>query len=285
MRRPYQARSKGVALRFAKEGTVPAYLNIHEAALVQILVNIVGNAVKFTDHGSITVSTHYDDSLQTLAIDVEDTGRGFDAVTRDSLFHRFSRGNDAPDLPSGAGLGLSICKALVEALDGNIDVTSAPGAGSRFRVRLPARAAIRPSPSSPSISEGPSVLLVDDHPAIREVTTRILEAAGARVVTAEDGASALQLAQADTFNLFLIDLNLPDMPGERVAQQVRALEGSNSQARLVAFTAADVGADSLPLVFNDYLSKPIDPRRLVALVLAGQQSGFEAPLDPPEQSS
>ncbi|RYZ14782.1 MAG: response regulator [Alphaproteobacteria bacterium] len=270
-----QARAKGVALRFANGEPVPAYLNIQEGALVQILVNLVGNAVKFTDQGSITVSTHYDVRLQTLAIDVEDTGRGFDAVTRDSLFHRFSRGNDAADLPSGAGLGLSICKALVEALDGNISVTSTPGVGSHFHVSLPASAASCPSISTPSISGGASVLLVDDHPAVREVTTRILEAAGARVVAAEDGASALLLAQADTFNLILIDLNLPDMPGHQVAQQVRALEGLNSKARLVAFTAADLRADSLPLVFNGYLRKPVDPRRLVALVLPGHQSGFE----------
>ncbi|RYZ14961.1 MAG: ATP-binding protein [Alphaproteobacteria bacterium] len=133
------ARAKGVPLRFPNGGTLPAYLHIHEGALVQILVNLVGNAVKFTDNGPITVSTHYDDNLQILAIDVEDTGRGFDAVTRDSLFHRFSRGNDVSDVPSGAGLGLSICKALVETLDGNIDVTSAPGVGSHFRISLPAR--------------------------------------------------------------------------------------------------------------------------------------------------
>lgn len=262
-----QAAAKGVKLRHDISEDLPAYLNTHADALTQILVNLVGNAVKFTDHGSITVSIDYDEHFELLSIGVADTGRGFDDVTREALFRRFSRGSDAHQIPSGAGLGLSICKGLVEALHGTIEVDSTRGAGSRFTVTIHASPSAEPGNAGLSRSKSASVLVVDDHPAILEISARILEAAGAQVVTAQNGASALQLAQSRQFDLVLIDLNLPDMSGLAVAEDVRSREGPNARSRLVAFTAADIDASRLSPSFDGYLAKPVDPLLLAALVL------------------
>jgi PAS domain S-box-containing protein len=268
-----QAHDKGLKLAHAADETLPAYLDAHGDALTQILVNLVGNAVKFTDHGSVTVSTAFDPHFDTLSISVEDTGCGFDEATREALFQRFTRGGDEHLLPSGAGLGLSICKALVDALQGAISATSTPGAGSCFSITLHAR------PSEPSglpatqAAGAADVLVVDDNPAIREIAFRLLESIGARVVAVGDGAAALQHALLQRFDLILVDLNLPDMPGSEIAAEIRARPGPNATSRLIAFTASDVDVKSLPPAFDGYLGKPIDPQRLAELVLGRRPPG------------
>jgi signal transduction histidine kinase len=265
-----QAHAKGLALAHTPNDALPACLDAHGDALTQILVNLVGNAVKFTERGLITVSTAFDPHFDTLSISVEDTGCGFDEATREALFERFSRGGDEHMLPSGAGLGLSICKALVDTLGGEISASSRLGEGSCFTFSLhasPSRGAAAAGPAPPSARD---VLVIDDNPAIREIAFRLLESVGARVVTVGNGAAALQHALMQPFDLILVDLNLPDMPGHAIAREIRSRPGPNARSRLIAFTAADVDVKSLPAAFDGYLGKPMDPQRLAELVLAGQ---------------
>jgi CheY-like chemotaxis protein len=262
-----QAHTKGLRLAHAPDETLPAYLDAPGDALTQILVNLVGNAVKFTEHGSVTVSTAYDPNFDTLSISVEDTGRGFDEATREALFQRFTRGGDEHLLPSGAGLGLSICKALVDALQGGISATSTPGVGSCFSITLHARPSETSDASAISPAGATDVLVIDDNPAIREIAFRLLDSFGARVVAVGDGAAALQHALLQPFDLILVDLNLPDMPGSEIAMEIRNRTGPNAKSRLIAFTAADVDLKNLPPAFDGYLAKPVDPQRLAELVL------------------
>ena len=264
-----QAALKAIALRHIADADFPAFLETHADALTQILINLVGNALKFTDRGSITVSTDYDAHFGTLSIVVADTGRGFDSATREALFQRFFQGVGASALPSGTGLGLSICKGLVEALEGSIEVESAPGLGARFTVRLHAQEAAAPS-SADSGRATAKVLIIDDHPANREIAARILADAGALVVAAETASAGLEAASAQPFDLILLDLNLPDMTGAEVARAIQSGAGPNVLTRVRAFTAADIEATSLPQGFARLLKKPYDPVALVELAFGHQ---------------
>ena len=168
-------------------------------------------------------------------------------------------------LPAGAGLGRSICKGLGEALQGTIEVQSAPEAGACFTVRIHAPRSVGPDTGQSDNATVSSVLVVDDHPANREICTRILRGAGAFVVAADNGASGLDAAASQRFDLILLDLNLPDMSGAAVASAIRDGNGPNALTRICAFTAAHVDDGSLPPTFNDLLAKPLDPRALIEM--------------------
>ena len=260
-----QARLNGVALRQEISDGFPPFLEAHADALIQILINLIGNAIKFTDRGSITVSTDHDENLEILSIAVKDTGHGFDDATRAVLFDRFSQGIGPQILPAGAGLGLSFCKGLVEALQGTIEVQSAPEAGACFTVRIHAPRSLAPDTGQFDNGTVSSVLIVDDHPANREICTRILQGAGAFVVAAENAASGLDAAAFQQFDLILLDLNLPDISGAEVASTIRDGNGPNALTRICAFTAADIDQGSLPPTFNDLLAKPLDPLALIEM--------------------
>jgi signal transduction histidine kinase/CheY-like chemotaxis protein len=267
----HQARQKSLRFAHVADDALPACLDVHGDALTQILVNLIGNALKFTDAGSIIIRTRYDERVESLSIDVEDTGRGFAEGAREAMFQRFSCGGDAHDLPSGAGLGLSICKGLVDALGGRITATSTPGEGSCFTVSIHASRSQASDPPEDTALAAIDVLVVEDNPAISEIARRLLEALGARTVLAHDGASALHCAMANSFDLILIDLNLPDVRGETIAVRIREMAGPNARSRLVAFTAAEVNANLLAASFDGYLAKPIDPQKLAEVVLAVQR--------------
>lgn len=262
-----QASSKGVKLHYAHGESVPEYLTAHGGALTQILVNLIGNSVKFTDTGSITVSSDYNEAVSALSVTVADTGHGFDEATRDAMFRRFSQGGGAEHTLSGAGLGLSICKGLVEALGGTIDASSTLRVGTRITFTLPARPSPPPVVAEAARSRAAKLLVIDDHPAVREVSSRILTASGADVETASTGASGLQLARTQAFDLILIDLNLPDKSGLDIVEAIRGTNGPNAETRILAFTAADIDLNSLPATFDGYVGKPVDPLKLAELVL------------------
>ncbi len=167
----------------------------------QILLNLVGNAVKFTDSGEITLRTRYDRSTGTLSVDIIDTGAGIPPEKLDLLFKRFSQVDGSlTRTHGGTGLGLAICKGLIEAMGGEIGVDSRIGQGSRFWFTVPAvlsalapAAANGSSPALPTFT-GVRVLVADDHPANRELARLILAGVGAEVSEASDGEEAAELA-------------------------------------------------------------------------------------------
>jgi signal transduction histidine kinase/DNA-binding NarL/FixJ family response regulator len=242
----------------------------------QILLNLVGNAVKFTKTGGVTLRTRYDPGVATLTIDVIDTGEGIPPDKQDRLFKRFSQVDGSlTRVQGGSGLGLAICKGLVEAMGGQIGVESRVGEGSRFWFTVPAPAATLPKPSSadagadPTSVVGVRVLVADDHPTNRELARLVLTGVGAEITDAADGEEAARLASEWPFDVILMDLRMPKLDGIGALKRVRSRPGPNDATPILAFTAdADAeNRDRLAGVgFQGLVSKPIEPGALIAAV-------------------
>lgn len=256
----------GVDLRYQVDENFPPLVETHADALTQILLNLVGNAVKFTKRGFISIAAGYDEDLEILSIAVRDTGPGFDEATRKQLFGRFAQGI-GPQGPAGAGLGLSICKGLVDALQGSIEAEGVLGAGACFTVTMRASPCDLPQRTSGTLKNAVRVLVIDDHPANREIAGRILSGAGATVVAKDSAFSGLEAADSQAFDVILLDLSLPDMSGAEVAKIIRGGDGPNAGSKICAFTAEGMDQTSLPSCFDDLVAKPLDPRALVERLL------------------
>ncbi len=247
----------------------------------QILLNLIGNAVKFTSQGTITVEieplARRGDTVEIeirvidsgIGIAEEDLGRVFeDYVTLDTSYHRPT---------GGTGLGLGITQRLVRALGGTIGVESAPGAGSVFWVRLPfvpdPATATDPVPDSGAPARPAlSVLVVDDNQINRFVLRSLLEEVGHRVTEAADGQEGVVLADATPHDLILMDISMPGMDGIEATRRIRADSGSSRAARIVAVTAHAHPADQsrfLQAGMQDCLVKPITRGSLSTLLSGG----------------
>lgn len=206
----------------------------------QILGNLLSNAVKFTNQGAVTVRfalSENDGAPTLLSFEVEDTGVGFDADHAAQLFQRFSQADASITRRfGGTGLGLSICRSLTEMMGGRIEGASTPGVGSRFRVELPlprarslrdydAREAVAPQPS-----RGLRVLLAEDHPVNQRVVQLILAGHVAELVTVEDGAQAVAACESETFDVVLMDMQMPRMDGLSATRAIRAMEAERLNA-------------------------------------------------------
>jgi PAS domain S-box-containing protein len=242
----------------------------------QILLNLAGNAVKFTERGCVTVRTRYDASREWLTIEVADTGAGIPPEKLEQLFKRFSQVDGSRTrAQGGTGLGLAICKGLAEAMGGEIGVASQEGEGSRFWIRIPApRTMLAEVPADQSQAEetslsGLKVLVVDDHPANRELARLYLTGSGAEVMEAEDGEAAVIVASGPTFDVILMDLRMPRLDGIGAMKQIRAQPGPNQSTPIVAFTAdltSEGAADLCSKGFDGGVAKPIEGTRLLDAV-------------------
>ena len=286
-----QAEAKGLSLAFASDPQVPRAVMIDAERLRQMLVNLIGNAVKFTDSGEICVAVTAGSRPDEVVIEVTDTGPGIDQAAQQLLFQKFTQiDGSMTRRHSGTGLGLAICKGLSEAMGGSIGVESTPGAGSIFRLALPAPAAELPAGVNddtrgdiPAI-DGTRVFVVDDNPVNRELARKVLEAAGCEVTDAGGGIEALERLGLLPVDVVLMDLRMPGLDGHKTLARLRTSDGPNREIPVMAFTAdADIAGDGALNAFNGVVRKPIVPLEMYATIArATQWSGYDEDEDEEE---
>jgi signal transduction histidine kinase/ActR/RegA family two-component response regulator len=282
-----QAAAKDLTLQL-EDTTPPGLLvTLDPDRLRQVLLNLVGNAVKFTAQGEVTLSAAYDDASEHLSIEVRDTGPGIPPDRVDRLFKRFSQVDGSLNRGhGGTGLGLAICKGIVEAMGGEIGATSVVGQGSRFFLTVPApraegAAAAIAAERQPEARDGVRVLVTDDHAANRELVRLFLAGIGAEITEAEDGEAAVEAASKHAFDVILMDLRMPKLDGIGAVTRIRGEAGPNQATPILAFTADAESAfdDRLQaLGFDGAVAKPVEPGRLIAAVL-NAVAGDEAARD------
>ncbi|GAB2615019.1 sensor histidine kinase [Novilysobacter erysipheiresistens] len=230
--------------------------------LRQILLNLVGNAIKFTERGSVMLAVSRD-TAAGVHLRVADTGPGLNAEQKGRLFRRFEQAEGARTAAryGGSGLGLAICQELAAAMGGTIAVESSLGVGTTFDVHLPLPEAIAPTGAAPSVAAGPSralsLLLVEDDPIVAEVIIGLLQAQGHRARHAGHGLAALAEVATGRFDGALLDLDLPGMDGLALAQHLRA---QGFDTLLIAITAradADAEPQAMAAGFDRFLRKPV----------------------------
>ncbi len=230
----------------------------------QILLNLIGNAVKFTERGEVALSI---DTAMThgLRAIVSDTGPGLDAEQQRRLFRRFEQAEGARTASryGGSGLGLAICQELALAMGGNIELRSAPGEGARFTVTLPLQRATNMVAHPPLLHSGEDmqrpcdVLLVEDDAIVADVLIGMLQAQGHRVTHAGHALAAMTEIATDSFDIGLFDLDLPGMDGLALARNLR---GHGCAIPLIAITARadnDAEKDARDAGFDAFLRKPL----------------------------
>jgi PAS domain S-box-containing protein len=262
------AAEKRLPLTLRIDPATPAWVLVDPDRVRQLLLNLIGNAVKFTEAGAITVDLGPSADGAALVFSVADSGPGISPQGVDQLFVRFSQ-VEGGGKSGGAGLGLAICKGLVDAMDGRIGVESAPGQGSRFWFSLPLRLA---EPEAAEVEEdhaasivGRSILVADDNPANRVLLRTILQAFGAEVAEACDGGEAVDLAGRRDFDLILMDLRMPNMDGVSAARRIRDAAGAH-RTPILAFSA-DRDPDLGEGLFQGAVPKPIEPQTLLEAVV------------------
>jgi len=268
------AHGKGLALKVTRAADVPDTVEADAKRLKQILFNLMGNAVKFTDRGSVTLTVEVGGGTALrplLLFQVSDTGIGMQRETIGRLFQRFSQGDESTSRRfGGTGLGLEISRNIAQLMGGDIDVESLPGAGSRFtlRVVLPARAPEAPPPPAPApalqLSHTPAlhVLMVDDHPVNRDYMRALLTHFGHTVRQCTNGREAIDAAAEGVFDVVLMDLHMPQVDGFDAARAIRKLPAPISRIPIVALSAdafRETREAAQRVGMNDFLAKPVQP--------------------------
>ena len=254
---------------------VPERIREDSARLRQVLINLLDNAIKFTDAGNIelTVKVGEQNGPPCLRFDVSDTGRGIPPNAHDAVFGEFTRLAEAGKLTSGTGLGLSITRRLVEIMGGRIDFENRDSGGTRFWFEIPLTPAMEsaelPEPGS-MLEENTSllkgrILLADDSPANQMLALAMLQDSGCTIDTVSDGLEAVEAVRALPYDLVLMDISMPEMDGLEATGAIRALPGTKGQIPIIAMTAHAIVGDREKFMaagMNDYLSKPVTKQRL-----------------------
>ncbi|NCA69580.1 MAG: response regulator [Sphingobacteriia bacterium] len=280
------ARGKGLTLAILSSPILSSAFRGDPLRLGQILNNLVGNAIKFTDQGRVEVAVQALDcsgERQRLRFEVRDTGIGLMPAQTVALFEPFSQADETTTRRfGGSGLGLAISKQLVELMGGEIGVESRPGEGSTFWIELALEpvsvseaAAATPRETSTSPFEhaaavsGAELLLVEDNLINQEVALALLGKMGMRVTLANHGREALERLEERRFDLVLMDLHMPVMDGLEATAAIRARPWGHD-IPIIAMTAAALDSDRekvLAAGMNDHVAKPVDPWRLAAVLL------------------
>ena len=279
-----KAHEKGIALRFEAQSALPQQIKTDPARFRQIIVNLVGNAIKFTEQGHVTVTSRFKKSSSgpRMVIDVSDTGIGIPQDKIDAVFDPFTQADSATTRRfGGTGLGLSISRKFAQALGGDITAESRPGEGSTFRVTLatgdlegvPFLQPEEVASAAQAVGEREQerwqfpearVLIVDDGAENRELLRLLLEEAGLMVDEAENGLVGVEKAGAGHYDVILMDVNMPVMDGFTATRKLRQQGLKTAIIALTANAMKGFEQECLDAGYSGYCPKPIDIDRFMA---------------------
>jgi two-component system sensor histidine kinase/response regulator len=247
----------------------------------QILLNLLSNSCKFTDHGTISLSVDRRtiDHRDWLQFEVEDTGIGITAEQKENLFREFSQADTSISRKyGGTGLGLAITQRFVQIMRGHIAVDSEPGRSTTFTIQLPAEVVLEnndparsespvtaAAPSLPDPLDRGTIVVIDDDPAVRDLTSRFLSKMGFHVVTAAGGAEGLRVAKEVQPFLITLDVMMPEMDGWRVLKEIKA-DPALAEIPVIMVTIVDNVPMGVELGASNYLMKPVNRDLLAVLV-------------------
>ncbi|WP_372647426.1 ATP-binding protein [Draconibacterium sp.] len=266
-----QAAAKNLEFKMATDNALPEFVQGDPFRLRQILMNLLVNALKYTEKGEIkfsTTVTRKTKKMVELFFEVSDTGIGIDEKDLPYIFDVFEQGNKRTEkIRGGAGLGLGICKKLVTLFKGDITVSSKKNEGSTFRVNIPLELSkakprkekVKSYDLDDSLLRGKRILLADDDKHNRMLSELILKGWQTDFTLVKDGAEALEELKDKQFDLVLLDIHMPRKNGVDVVKKVRANKGLNADTPFVALTANALKTDIntyLKVGFNDYVIKP-----------------------------
>lgn len=276
-----QADQSGVILKCDCQDSVPLYVLGDEGLIEQVLINLLGNALKFTHQGSVTLNIECHkkgpDGVE-LYFQVIDTGIGIDQEKQKTIFEKFMQADgSAKRLYGGTGLGLAITKQLVELLGGSIGCISSTGQGSTFFFNLTlqqsARAAAIREPESEKVKSiikpDTRVLLVEDNLVNQKVATAILKKAGCTVDSADNGQDAIQQIRKETYDVVLMDCQMPVMDGFEATARIRDMAPPLCDIPIIAITAHAMKDDKQKCLdggMDDYIPKPVNRQALIDII-------------------
>jgi signal transduction histidine kinase/DNA-binding response OmpR family regulator len=294
-----RAIAKGLEMAFSIAEDVPSHLVGDAGRLSQILLNLAGNAVKFTETGRVSLAVRLERTLADqveLGFDIIDTGIGIEADALPKLFKEFSQlDGSITRRYGGTGLGLAISNRLVVLMDGRMTVESQSGIGSIFSFTVTLgtadavpddaeTAATTPSglPSSPT-GRRLSVLVAEDNPTNQLVSRTILEGHGCRVDIAANGAEAVRAVQERAYDVVIMDIMMPEVGGLEATRLIRALDSPRAKVPIVAMTANAFAQDREACIaagMNGFIAKPATPAKLIAAI-----AGSLAASPPPDAAN
>ncbi|PKQ03726.1 MAG: hypothetical protein CVT72_14185 [Alphaproteobacteria bacterium HGW-Alphaproteobacteria-11] len=275
-----RAAEKGIGLTLSIDPDMVSFLRFDPVRVRQCVSNLISNAIKFTEKGTVTISAATvpagDDGFE-VRISIADTGMGMSAQTLDKLFAPFTQAETSTARRfGGTGLGLSISRKLARLMDGDVTAKSEEGQGSTFTFTFRALTGRRVSeaPENADVDQtggarwanGLSVLLVDDHALNRKVARLFLEPLGIEITEAENGADAIRELQTRPFDLVLLDMHMPVMNGEETLRHIRSHDAAFRDVPVIALTADSLGPDNTrydKMGADGYVGKPIDHRELI----------------------
>lgn len=281
----YKANEKAIKFTYSFEGQIPKKIRTDPLRLRQVLLNIIGNSIKFTEHGSVEVTIKIGPSFQKasqLAFIVKDTGIGIDPAQATKLFQAFSQA-DASILSryGGTGLGLILSRRLANLLGGDVVLAeSVPGKGSTFIVTIdpgplqnlelrnyaetPHFTKPKPPSQKPSVRlDSVKILVVDDSVDNQLLISKVLAMAGAEIDTADNGEKAIQLVHQKSFDLLLVDLQMPVLDGYETTSRLRKEGFEMPIIALTAHALKEIRQRCLNSGFDDFITKPVDRLALI----------------------
>jgi CheY-like chemotaxis protein/nitrogen-specific signal transduction histidine kinase len=292
-----RAVEKGVVLNYRWDSPIPETIATDPHRIRQLLINLVGNAIKFTEQGSVMIvaRAQRESDRCYLTLEVRDTGIGIERSKLDDIFHPFVQADSSMTRRyGGTGLGLAICKNIAAALGGNLSVDSEIGKGTTFTIRIaigdlrhvrmlesPPEATTGDYVDRPSSANlrGVRVLLADDGETNRKLIQVFLSRHGADVQTVENGEMACRLAVAEEFDVILMDMQMPQMDGYAAARKLRSI---GYEKPIIALTAHAMKGDREKCTYagcSGYLSKPVNVDELVRQVEAAVGLGSRCSVD------